>query len=62
MVPSTYLQNPVRIRRGRKKEVDSHGEKLYVFLLTISFRLFEVLGQDGGTSYDYIRQAESIHP
>lgn len=61
VVPSPYLQNHVRIRRRRKKEVDNHGGKVHVFLLTVSIRLFEVLRMVVRAMTALDKQNPSIH-
>lgn len=61
MVPGSYLQNPVRIRRGKSKRVMVIVLRYGCILLIISVRLSEEPGQDGGTRPDCVRQTESIH-
>lgn len=61
MVPGSYLQNPVRIRRGKSKRVMVIVLRYGCIFLIISVRFSEEPGQDGGTRPDCVRQTESIH-
>lgn len=59
--PNSYLQNPIRIRRGKSKRVMVMELRYGCILFIISVRLSEVPGQDVGTRHDCVRQTESIH-